>query len=98
MRKAPPDTGRLLAIALAAMVSGQLVLAASSHHYAPHDDHEHACVICVFSAADQVGAPVLGEILSPLAARIPAPEAEVAPRVSGSDVVHLARGPPSLHV
>lgn len=100
MRKAPQTRLRtLVAAALVAIVSVQLAFAVSAHDPVHHESgDDHGCVICTFSHAQEVGAPMLGEIVSPLTRWAVAPAAVVAPRVAAAVASHFARGPPSLLV
>ena len=89
----------LVAAVLTAIVALQLAFAVSAHDPVHHEDGgDHGCVLCTLSHAQQVGAPVLGEIVSPLATRVEAPDTVVAPRLAAEVTSHLARGPPSPHV
>jgi hypothetical protein len=100
MRKAPQTRLRtVVAAVLAAIVSVQLAFAVTAHDPVHHEGgDDHGCVICTFSHAQEVGAPVLGEIVSPLTTRVEAPDTVVAPRLVAAVASHLARGPPSLLV
>lgn len=100
MRKDPQTRLRaVVAAVVVAIVAVQLAFAVTSHDPVHHEDAgDHGCVICTLSHAQEVGAPVLGEIVSPLATRIEPSEAVVAPRIVSAVASHLARGPPSLLV
>lgn len=82
---------------VAALVCVQLALAAVSHDptHATEGGDTHACVVCAVSHAQDAGPPVLGEVISPVAARLPAPEEAATPRLVAFEAAHPARGPPA---
>ena len=86
----------LVAAAVALVTCVQLALAASEHDVLHHDRGDaHACVVCTFSQAQEVGDPVLAEPLAPLTGEADAATVQPAPQTAAVVVAHPARGPPA---
>jgi len=97
VRSAPSAWKVLVAAAVALATCVQLALAAGTHDVAEHarGGDDHACVICTFSHAREVGPAVLAEIVAPRTGEALRPADEPTPHTPAVVVPHPARGPPA---